>query len=518
MQCFRLESFFDYLFCLICFPKAAAEYASFQDVQRREAWRRSLETQIVNLRSRVIEAIGVSSTIGVAVGGAVVAVAGVAAGLAHGVVRGAATGSNVPQLALPLTNDEQASDAFLSLDGSSKSRSVRAGGLLEGSGEERARAPAMGRRPPRCQACWNPQIGFLRPLQHLYYGDCKLTLPSLTAAASAAAEAATTAAMAISLPQSQGSLFGSVMSDAEVPPLIKVQEEHRPAAGQAGDVGPAGRETVWQRGAPSDRPCREGNFSNAPQPRLPPPLQPVLPPQTGMTPEDRLAVLEGMMMDVGSDLQAMRNDMRNILRDANAAGEESQRVALRMDNLEFEWLVWNEGQQLDATSPEQQHAEENQHLVTPTPASTPRAFEDVHTDLLGLDSDLLQQWWDAAAPHGATYLSSEPLPMGLPVSFAPEGGEEQFSAERNALRSAPPGIELTMATAVGNLERRRPEGLIQAMHLSNVRDGQRGDAYLVPVKIGIDAARCHVYFADEHAGRQSRRCSWSSRAEKQRHL
>ena len=37
-----------------------------------------------------------------------------------------------------------------------------------------------------------------------------------------------------------------------------------------------------------------------------------------------------------------------------------------------------------------------------------------------------------------------------------------------------------MATAVGNLERRRPEGLIQAMHRSNVRDGQRGDAYLVP--------------------------------------
>ena len=37
-----------------------------------------------------------------------------------------------------------------------------------------------------------------------------------------------------------------------------------------------------------------------------------------------------------------------------------------------------------------------------------------------------------------------------------------------------------MATAVGNLERRRPEGLIQAMHRSNVRDGQRGDAYIVP--------------------------------------
>ena len=84
-----------------------------------------------------------------------------------------------------------------------------------------------------------------------------------------------------------------------------------------------------------------------------------------MTPEDRLAALEGMTVDVRSDLQAIRNDMHNILRAANVASEESQRVALRMDNLEFEWLVWNEGQHLDATSPEQQHAEENRHMVAP---------------------------------------------------------------------------------------------------------------------------------------------------------
>ena len=112
------------------------------------------------------------------------------------------------------------------------------------------------------------------------------------------------------------------------------------------------------------------------------------------------------MMDVRSGLQAIRSDMHNILRAANAASEESQQVALRMDNLDFEWLVWNEGQHLDASSPEQQHAQENRHMVAPTPAGTHRAFEDIHTDLLGLDSDLLQQWWDAAAPQGATYLSS----------------------------------------------------------------------------------------------------------------
>ena len=72
------------------------------------------------------------------------------------------------------------------------------------------------------------------------------------------------------------------------------------------------------------------------------------------------------MMDVRSGLQAIRSDMHNILRAANAASEESQQVALRMDNLDFEWLVWNEGQHLDATPPEQQHAQENLHLVALT--------------------------------------------------------------------------------------------------------------------------------------------------------
>ena len=61
------------------------------------------------------EVIGMSSTIGVAVGGALVAVAGVASGLAHGVVRGASVGSNVVQLALPAANEDQESTTYLSV-------------------------------------------------------------------------------------------------------------------------------------------------------------------------------------------------------------------------------------------------------------------------------------------------------------------------------------------------------------------------------------------------------------------
>ena len=104
-----------------------------------------------------------------------------------------------------------------------------------------------------------------------------------------------------------------------------------------------------------------------------------------------MVLLEGMMMDVRRELQAIRNDMHNVLRAANMASEESQRVALRMDNLEFEWLVWIDGQHQGAPSPEHQHAEENRQMFAPTAAGTLRAIEDVHTDLLGLDSDPLQQ-------------------------------------------------------------------------------------------------------------------------------
>ena len=145
------------------------------------------------------------------------------------------------------------------------------------------------------------------------------------------------------------------------------------------------------------------------------------------------------MMDVRAELQAIRDDMRNILRAATEASEDSHQVALRMDNLEFEWLIWNDGLHNEATSPEQQHVEEDQHMVLLTPAGTAQASGNVHADLLGLDSDPLLQWWDAAAPQGTNHLSSGPLPSGLPAILAPGGGEEQFSAGGTASRSAPPG-------------------------------------------------------------------------------
>ena len=106
------------------------------------------------------EVIGMSSTFGVAVGGAIVAVAGVASGLAHGVARGASIGSNVVQLALPAASE----DDFLSV-GDSVEADRQGGRPPE---EDRlATRPTKVETPrgggPRCAVCWHPQVGTLRP-------------------------------------------------------------------------------------------------------------------------------------------------------------------------------------------------------------------------------------------------------------------------------------------------------------------------------------------------------------------
>ena len=99
--CLGLERFCDFPFCSRCIPEVTAEYASFQDSQRRESWRRSITDQISTWKSRAVEAVGMSSTFGVVVGGAVATAAGAAAGLAQGAVRGAVEVVSTPRAALP---------------------------------------------------------------------------------------------------------------------------------------------------------------------------------------------------------------------------------------------------------------------------------------------------------------------------------------------------------------------------------------------------------------------------------
>ena len=95
---------------------------------------------------------------------------------------------------------------------------------------------------------------------------------------------------------------------------------------------------------PFDRQRRTGNASSiAPLLQLPPPLQPKLQPQSGLTSEDRLAIMESMMKDVQSDIQEIRDSIRNVFRATDKISEDAQQASLRVDNLESEWRQWDDG-------------------------------------------------------------------------------------------------------------------------------------------------------------------------------
>ena len=184
IPCIRLEQFMGCWFCPLCLVTAVTEYTACQDEQRRQMWKGSLSMQVSTWRSRVTEAIGMSSTLGVAVGGAIIAVAGVASGLAHGIARGASIGSNVVQLALPATSE----DDFLSVGDSVEAD--RQGGRPSEEVRLATRSTTVAtprRGGPRCNMCWHPTVGTLRPIVHTYICDCKLRLTSSGEAVLAAA-------------------------------------------------------------------------------------------------------------------------------------------------------------------------------------------------------------------------------------------------------------------------------------------------------------------------------------------
>ena len=189
-----------------------------------------------------------------------------------------------------LTIDEQA------LNGSSEPLSGRFGKPLdslvaEETLEVRATAAAACGAPSercrlaRCHVCWNPGLGRVRPMQHTYSGDGKFAPPSPIAPVSAAAAAETAVAAAISLPRSQGSLFGSAVSDSGERSLPKTLERHPFSERLSSRV---------------EKPL--GSLVGEERPE-------VLATAPASTPEDRMTALEGMMMDVRRELQAVRNDL-----------------------------------------------------------------------------------------------------------------------------------------------------------------------------------------------------------------
>ena len=172
--CLGIERFQDYDFCGACIPRVTAEYAQFRNSQLRASWRQSLTEQARRWQQRAIETIGHSTTIGVAIGGTIATVAGAAAGLATGAVAGAmATRATSPGSPQP--------EAIA--NGAGAGPEVEAGTTAAVEVEQPPQPPppppaaVLRPRSPKCNACWRPHLGVLRPLVHAFTPDCTQPAP-----------------------------------------------------------------------------------------------------------------------------------------------------------------------------------------------------------------------------------------------------------------------------------------------------------------------------------------------------
>ena len=88
--CLGLQYLENYAFCGPCMRIVTPQYAiAIEDAHRRQEWHSRVSTQLVTWKSRALEAIGMSASIGVAVGGAAATAVGAAAAAAQGFVQGA---------------------------------------------------------------------------------------------------------------------------------------------------------------------------------------------------------------------------------------------------------------------------------------------------------------------------------------------------------------------------------------------------------------------------------------------
>ena len=87
--CLGIERFQGYPFCDRCLNGVTQQFAEFQDAVKREQWTRSLQQQIVSWRQRAISAMGVSTAVGIALGGVAATATGAALAMVKGAVHGA---------------------------------------------------------------------------------------------------------------------------------------------------------------------------------------------------------------------------------------------------------------------------------------------------------------------------------------------------------------------------------------------------------------------------------------------
>ena len=84
--CLRLEQFQGLQFCGNCMTTVIVHYSNQCDQQLREEWKRTYIDQLATWKARAVNALGVSSVMGAAVGGVAVTVAEAAVGFASGAV------------------------------------------------------------------------------------------------------------------------------------------------------------------------------------------------------------------------------------------------------------------------------------------------------------------------------------------------------------------------------------------------------------------------------------------------
>ena len=91
--CINAQMFRNYSFCGFCVQHAVQRYEALGDTVRQQEWQDSLSTQLVSWQQRAREAVGVSASVGQAIGGAAATAAGAVVAAAQGLARGAASAS-----------------------------------------------------------------------------------------------------------------------------------------------------------------------------------------------------------------------------------------------------------------------------------------------------------------------------------------------------------------------------------------------------------------------------------------
>ena len=98
--CIGAKPFQNYMFCERCMPQAIAQWSAYEDMRKRQEWDISFRNQLASWKSKAVEALGVSTTVGIAIGGAAATAVGAAVAATHGIVQGISQASTpLPALA-----------------------------------------------------------------------------------------------------------------------------------------------------------------------------------------------------------------------------------------------------------------------------------------------------------------------------------------------------------------------------------------------------------------------------------